>query len=125
MRKRMFPLWGGIVCALLLVGISLAQGAPRIDWSYLGGGGQDVRVENLALNSSIGQSAAGVVRGDQVELQSGYQPGTAATATPGGPTPTASPTSPPTSTPVAVVKLPLVIKSLSIHTLADGLQESN
>lgn len=117
MKRRTVALWVGIVCALLLVGISLAQGVPYIDWYYVGGGGQEVRSDNLVVNGSIGQGVGGAVRGDNVDLQSGYWYGTVPTITPGGPTPTPSPTSPPTPMPVRVVRLPLVIKNLALHTL--------
>ena len=108
MRRRTVALWVGIVCALLLVGVTLAQGVLHIDWYNVGGGGGEVQSGNLLLKGSIGQPVAGPVRVANLELQSGYWAGAVPTATPSGPTPT------PSLTPslVDVVRLPLVIKRL-------------
>jgi len=121
MKRRTVALWLGIVCTLLLVSISLAQGLllPDIDWFCISGGGQQVQGGDLVLNSSIGQPASGVIQNANAELQGGYWYGTVPTITPGGPTLTPRPTITPTPTPVSVVRLPLVIKNVEVYMLED------
>ena len=113
MKLRTITLLGGILCALLVIGVAVAESSLDLSWFQIGASGRRVSGGGLVLESSVGQSVNERVLGGGLELQSGFLTGVQGptpTITPGGPTltPTATPTV--TLTPGPPQFLPLIFK---------------
>jgi hypothetical protein len=63
---------GAVLCALLLAGVTLANGTPSIDWYVIGGGGGHVEAGVYALDGTIGQAVVGTAKDTGYELCSGF-----------------------------------------------------
>jgi len=72
MSKRMLIIAGAVLCALLLAGVTLANGTPSIDWYVIGGGGGHVEAGVYALDGTIGQAVVGTATDTGYELCSGF-----------------------------------------------------
>jgi hypothetical protein len=75
MKTKQLVLLAALVGSLLLfgAGLTLAQSAPGIAWSVIGGGGGSATAGTVSLDSVIGQWTASV--GSQIS--SGFLPGAA------------------------------------------------
>jgi hypothetical protein len=74
MNKRNIPRWLGLLGALGLVGVALAQVSSNFDvhWSLLSSGGGSRRSVNYQLDDALGQAAAGVASSATYQVQSGF-----------------------------------------------------
>jgi hypothetical protein len=64
----------GLLVALLLAGVVLAQSSPSFDlsWHVLGGGGGRADSTHYAMNGTVGQAAVGFSDSASYGMQGGY-----------------------------------------------------
>ncbi len=67
-----------LLALFLLTGAALAQGAPNVNWSVIGGGGGRAEAAPYALDGTVGQPIVGRVGNSPYDLCAGFWCGAAA-----------------------------------------------
>ena len=75
MRRAVIP---ALLAFFLLASVALAQGAPAIPWSVIGGGGGHAEAAPYALDGTLGQPIVGQADSPPYDLCAGFWCGAAA-----------------------------------------------